>query len=70
MRYRFILTKVAKIKKTDKSVDNDTEKLEPDILLVGMYDDVAALESSLTILQKLSTEVPHDTAISFLGIYP
>ena len=34
------------------------------------YMCVAALESSLTILQKLSTEVPHDTAISFLGIYP
>ena len=36
IRYHFTLTKVAKVKKTDKSVDNDIEKLEPDILLVGM----------------------------------
>ena len=38
--------------------------------MVGMLNGAATLENSMLFLWKNQTELPHDPAISLLGIYP
>ena len=38
-------------------------------LFVGMQTDVATLENSMEVPQKLKIELPYDPAIALLGIY-
>ena len=42
----------------------------PHTLLVGMQTGAATVENSMEIPQKLKMELPSDSAIPVLGIYP
>ena len=42
----------------------------PLALLVGTQTGAAALENMRRFLKKLKIEIPYDTAIALLGIYP
>ena len=39
-------------------------------LLVGIQSGAAILENSVEVPQKLKTELPYNSAIAILGIYP
>ena len=39
-------------------------------LLVGIQTGVATLENSMEVFKKLKIELPYDSAITLLGIYP
>ena len=45
-------------------------KGNPFALLVGMWFGTATLKSSMEISQKLKIDLPFDTVIPLLGIYP
>ena len=45
-------------------------KGNPPPLLVGMYIGTATMENSMEVPKKLKIELPYDTAIPLLGIYP
>ena len=40
------------------------------VLLVGMQTGAASLENSVDVPQKFKIELPYDSAIALLGIYP
>ena len=42
----------------------------PLALLVGMQTGAATLENSVEVAQKLKIDLPYDSAIALLGIYP
>jgi len=45
-------------------------KGNPLTLSVGMQTGAAILENSLELLKKLKIELPYNSAIALLGIYP
>ena len=45
-------------------------KENPSALLVGMRIGAATVENSMEVHQKLNVELPYDSAIPLLGIYP
>ena len=45
-------------------------KGNPPTLLVGMQAGAATLENSVEVPQNLKIDLPYDTAIALLGIYP
>lgn len=46
------------------------KKLESCALLVGMYNAATAMETVCCFSKKLKIELPYDSAIPLLGIYP
>ena len=52
-------------------LDRVWRKGNPPTLLVGMQIEAAIMENSMEVTQKTKKpELPHDPAISLLGIYP
>ena len=52
------------------NVGEDVEKGKPCILLVGMYHRAAPTETVWNFLKKLKIEIPYDSEIPLLDIYP
>ena len=45
-------------------------KRNPHTLLLGLQTGATTMENSMEILKKLKIEIPYDSAILLLGIYP
>lgn len=75
MRYCFIPTRIAinnnkKLKWTITSVAQDVEKLKFSYIAGENVKRYSCLGKVWQFLKRLNTELPYDTVIPFLGIYP
>ena len=57
-------------KQKTASAEEDMEKMDPCIFLVGMQIGAAAMENSMKVPQKLKMKLPYDPAFPLLGVYP